>query len=44
MPPRSKRRGSGAVPFAFDLLELRSDDLPLIDYRRRLLQLVGKAQ
>jgi hypothetical protein len=44
MPPRSKRRGSDAVPFAFDQLELRSDDLPLIDYRRRLLQLVGKAQ
>ncbi|MET4716174.1 ATP-dependent DNA ligase [Bradyrhizobium japonicum] len=40
----SKRRGSDAVLFAFDLLELHSDDLhdlPLIERSRRL---IGKAR
>ncbi|QIO33813.1 hypothetical protein [Bradyrhizobium sp. 1(2017)] len=37
---RSKRRGSDAVLFAFDLLELHGDDLhdlPLIERSRRLI-------
>jgi bifunctional non-homologous end joining protein LigD len=44
---RSKRRGSEAVLFAFDLLELHGEDLsdePLIERKRRLLQLIGKDQ
>jgi bifunctional non-homologous end joining protein LigD len=44
---RSQGRGSDAVLFAFDLLELHGDDLralPLIERKRRLLQLIGKAQ
>ena len=41
---RSKRRAGDALLFAFDLLELRGDDLPLIERKRRLLQLIGKAQ
>jgi ATP-dependent DNA ligase len=44
-PFRSQRRGSEAVPFAFDLIEddggdLR--DLPLIDRKRRLAELIGQ--
>ena len=44
---RSKRRGSEAVLFAFDLLELHGEDLcdePLIERKRRLLQLIGRDQ
>jgi bifunctional non-homologous end joining protein LigD len=44
---RSKRRGSEAVLFAFDLIEhdgadLR--DLPLIERKRRLARLIGRAK
>ena len=44
---RSQRRGSEAVPFAFDLIEHDGDDLrdlPLIDRKRRLAELIGKAK
>src|SRR4029077_12847857 len=44
---RSKRRGSEAVLFAFDLIEHDDDDLrglPLIERKRRLAELIGKAK
>ena len=44
---RSKRRGSEAVLFAFDLIEHDGDDLrglPLIERKRRLVRLIGKAK
>ena len=46
-PLRNQRRGSEAVLFAFDLTEHGGDDLgnlPLIDHKRRLAELIGKAQ
>jgi bifunctional non-homologous end joining protein LigD len=45
-PFRSQRRGSEAVLFAFDLIEHDGDDLrdlPLIDRKRRLARLIGRA-
>ena len=47
MPFRSQRRGSEAVLFAFDLIEHDGDDLrdlPLIERKRRLARLIGKAK
>ena len=44
---RSKRRGHEVVLFAFDLLEHDGDDLrglPLIERKRRLFGLLGKAK
>ena len=44
---RSKRRGHEAVLFAFDLIEHDGDDLrdlPLIERKRRLSKLIGKAK
>jgi bifunctional non-homologous end joining protein LigD len=44
---RSKHRGHEAVLFAFDLIELEGDDLrdlPLIERKRRLARLIGKAK
>jgi hypothetical protein len=44
---RSKRRGHEAVLFAFDLIEHDGDDLrdlPLIERKRRLSKLLGRAQ
>jgi bifunctional non-homologous end joining protein LigD len=44
---RSKRRGHDAVLFAFDLIEQDGDDLrdlPLIERKRRLAKLIGKAK
>jgi bifunctional non-homologous end joining protein LigD len=41
---RSKRRAGDALLFAFDLLELRGDDLPLIERKRRLKKLLGRAK
>ena len=44
---RSQRRGHEAVLFAFDLIEHDGDDLrdlPLIERKRRLAKLIGKAQ
>ena len=44
---RSKRRGSEVVLFAFDLLEHDGDDLrdlPLIERKRRLARLLGRAK
>ena len=46
-PLRNQRRGSEAVLFAFDLTEHGGDDLGnlrLIDHKRRLAELIGKAQ
>ena len=46
-PLRNQRRGSEAVLFAFDLTKHGGDDLgnlPLIDHKRRLAELIGKAQ
>ena len=46
-PLRNQRRGSEAVLFAFDLTEHGGDDLgnlPLIDHKRRLAELIGKAK
>ena len=43
----SQRRGSEAVLFAFDLIEHVGDDLGnlrLIDHKRRLAELIGKAK
>jgi bifunctional non-homologous end joining protein LigD len=43
---RSRRRGHEAVLFAFDLIEHDGDDLrdlPLIDRKRRLARLIGRA-
>ena len=43
---RSRRRGHEAVLYTFDLLELDGDDLrdlPLIERKRRLKKLIGKA-
>ena len=45
-PLRSQRRAA-AVLFAFDLIEHDGDDLrdlPLIDRKRRLAKLIGKAK
>ena len=44
---RSQRRGSEAVLYAFDLLEHDGDDLrdlPLIERKRRLARLLGRAK
>src|SRR5882757_1736457 len=44
---RTKRRGHEAVLFAFDLIEHDGDDLrglPLIERKRRLAKLIGKAK
>ena len=44
---RSRRRGREAVLFAFDLIEQDGDDLrdlPLIERKRRLKKLIGKAK
>ena len=44
---RSKRRGHEAMLFAFDLIEQDGDDLrdlPLIERKRRLAKLIGKAK
>ena len=44
---RSRRRGSEAVLFAFDLIEQDGDDLrdrPLIERKRRLNKLIGNAK
>ena len=44
---RSQRRGNEAVLFAFDLIEHDGDDLrdlPLIDRKRRLARLIGRAK
>jgi bifunctional non-homologous end joining protein LigD len=44
---RSKRRGHEAVLFAFDLIEHDGDDLrdlPLIERKRRLKKLLGRAK
>ena len=44
---RSRRRGSEAVLFAFDLIEQDGDDLrdrPLIERKRRLNKLIGRAK
>ena len=44
---RSQRRGHEAVLFAFDLIEHDGDDLrdlPLIERKRRLAKLLGKAK
>jgi bifunctional non-homologous end joining protein LigD len=44
---RSKRRGHEAVLFAFDLLEHDGNDLrdlPLIERKRRLKELIGRAK
>ncbi|MGA8420781.1 MAG: hypothetical protein WB691_13660, partial [Pseudolabrys sp.] len=44
---RSRRRGSEAVLFAFDLIEHDGDDLrdlPLIKRKRRLARLIGRAK
>jgi bifunctional non-homologous end joining protein LigD len=44
---RSKRRGHEAVLFAFDLIEHDGDDLrdlPLIERKRRLAKLLGRAK
>ena len=44
---RSKRRGIEAVLFAFDLIEHDGDDLrdlPLIERKRRLFKLLGRAK
>jgi len=44
---RSKRRGHEAVLFAFDLIERDGDDLrdlPLIERKRRLAKLLGRAK
>jgi ATP-dependent DNA ligase len=44
---RSKRRGHEAVLFAFDLIEHDGDDLrdlPLIERKRRLKKLIGRAK
>lgn len=44
---RSKRRGHVAVLFAFDLIEHDGDDLrdlPLIERKRRLARLLGRAK
>ena len=44
---RSKRRGHEAVLFAFDLIEHDGDDLrdlPLIERKRRLPELIGRAK
>ena len=46
-PFRSQRRGNEAVLFAFDLIEHDDDDLRdllLIDRKRRLAELIGKAK
>jgi ATP-dependent DNA ligase len=46
-PFRSQRCGSEAVLFAFDLIEHDGDDLrdlPVIDCKRRLAKLIGKAK
>jgi bifunctional non-homologous end joining protein LigD len=46
-PFRSQRRGSEAVLFASDLIEHDDGDLrdlPLIDQKRRLAELIGKAK
>jgi len=45
--PRSRRRDHEAVLFAFDLIEHDGDDLrdlPLIDRKRRLAKLLGRAK
>jgi bifunctional non-homologous end joining protein LigD len=44
---RSRRRGSEAVMYAFDLIEHNGDDLrdlPLIERKRRLAKLLGRAK
>ena len=44
---RSRRRGHEAVLYAFDLIEHDGDDLrdlPLIERKRRLARLIGKAK
>ena len=44
---RSRRRGSEAVLFAFDLIEHDGNDLhdlPLIERKRRLARLLGRAK
>ena len=44
---RSKRRGHEAVLYAFDLIEHDGDDLrdlPLIERKRRLARLIGRAK
>jgi bifunctional non-homologous end joining protein LigD len=44
---RSRRRGSEAVLYAFDLIEHDGDDLrdlPLIERKRRLARLLGRAK
>ena len=44
---RGRRRGHEAVLYAFDLIEHDGDDLrdlPLIDRKRRLAELIGKAK
>ena len=44
---RSRRRGSEAMLFAFDLIEHDGDDLrglPLIERKRRLAKLIGKSK
>ncbi len=44
---RSKRRGQDAVLYAFDLIEHDGDDLrdvPLIERKRRLARLLGRAK
>jgi bifunctional non-homologous end joining protein LigD len=44
---RSRRRGHEAVLYTFDLIEHDGDDLrdlPLIERKRRLAKLVGKAK
>ena len=44
---RSKRRGHEAMLYAFDLIEHDGDDLrrlPLIERKRRLAKLIGKAK
>lgn len=45
--PRSKRRGQEALLFAFDLIEHDGEDLrrlPLLDRKRRLKRLLGRAK
>ena len=44
---RSKRRGHEVVLYAFDLIEQDGDDLrdlPLIEHKRRLAKMLGKAK